>query len=172
MNNMKITLYMAISIDGFIARPNDDTRWVSDTDWKSFQSKIKENGCIVMGKRTYEASGNDFPYKDALNVVLTKDRLLSSNDENVIFSALSPIELVKYLEIKGVNKLLLIGGSKINGAFLQTNLIDEIILSVHPIILNDGIRIFSQINKESNLIFLDSKTLPEGLVHLRYKVEK
>ncbi|MDQ3098233.1 MAG: dihydrofolate reductase [bacterium] len=83
---MKVILYMATSADGYIAGKNDDTSWVSSADWDNFRIMIKNIGVIVMGKRTYEESGEDFPYEGALNIVMTHDQALLKETENVIFT--------------------------------------------------------------------------------------
>ena len=170
-NSMYVQLYMAISIDGFIARKNDDTSWVSSTDWDNFRAIIKDCGVIVMGRKTCEVSGSDFPYENALNIVLTTDKNLHNKQlENVLFTDKNPQEIVKLAEERGFKKLLIIGGGITNSAFLKSSLIDEIILSVHPLVIGEGIKLFEKEEFDAKLQFLGVKELKEDLVQLRYKV--
>lgn len=83
---MKITLYMAVSSDGFIAKEDGDSGWVSKTDSIIFREKCKEIGCIVLGKRTFEQfRGSLYPFKDITNFVLTRDFSGAGEEENVRF---------------------------------------------------------------------------------------
>jgi len=170
---MTVQLYMATSIDGFVAKSNDDTNWVSNTDWDNFRSFIKEAGVIVMGRKTYEVSGDDFPYENALNVVMTSNKtLLSKQQERVLFTDKKPAEVVKLAKEKGFSKLLIIGGGKLNASFLKAGLIDEIILSVHPLVLGQGIKLFDGKETDVKLKPFSIKQLDEGLIQVRYKVVK
>lgn len=168
---MKVTLYMAISADGFIAKKDDDTDWVSDTDWKFFSKMVKDSGCIVMGRRTYEVSSEDFPYDCDLNIVLTSNKKLhSKSNGKALFTNKTPKELMKFVKNKGFNKLLVIGGGKLNTSFLKAGLIDEIYLSVHPLILGEGIKLFEGGEVFKKLKLVGVKKLKEGLVQLHYKL--
>ncbi len=170
---MTVQLYMAVSIDGFVAKSNDDTSWVSNTDWDNFRSFIKEAGIIVMGGKTYQVSGDDFPYENALNIVMTSNKtLLSKQQEGVLFTDKKPAEVIKLASEKGFNKLLIIGGGRLNASFLEAGLIDEIILSVHPLVLGQGIKLFDGRETDIKLNPFSVKQLDEGLIQVRYKVVK
>ncbi len=167
---MKVTLYMAISIDGFVAKNDDNTDWVSETDWGVFSKMVKNTGCIVMGRRTYEASGEDFPYDCQLNIVMTSDKSLKSKSKNVLFTSASPAEVLKIAGEKGFKNLLVIGGGKVNGAFLKAGLIDEVYLSVHPKILGEGIKLFEAGEIDVDLELTGIKQMSEDLAQLHYRV--
>lgn len=109
---MKVTLYMAISIDGFIAKVNDDTSWVSNIDWKNFSKYIKNQDAILMGRKTFEVSGTDFPYKGALNIVVTSNKKLLDKipNDRELFLNKNPNELISYLKEKEYQKVGIIGG--------------------------------------------------------------
>jgi len=165
---MKVILYMAISTDGYIAKENDDTNWVTDTDWGVFSKIVKDAGCIIMGRRTYEASGDAFPYNCKLNIVLTSDKKLHKETSNTLFTSKKPRQVIKIAEDKGFKKVLIIGGGNLNASFLKEKLIDEIYLSVHPKILVKGIKIFEGEEMDVNLKLLSVKKLTEDLVQLHY----
>jgi len=132
--------------------------------------KISETGCIAVGRKTYEQYQEElYPVADVLNIVLTKDTTKKSAQSNVSFVT-SVEEALQIAQEKGHNKVLLIGGGITNGTFLEKNKIDEIILSVHPIILGDGIKLFEDTTTELQLKLLKTQALSEGLVQLQYEV--
>lgn len=63
---MKLTVCMAISIDGFITRGENDSDWVSETDWEQFNAFIRASDGVIMGRKTMEQFGEDFPLKALL----------------------------------------------------------------------------------------------------------
>lgn len=69
-----------------------------------------------------------------------------------------------------MEEALLIGGGKTNSSFLELGVIDEVVWSIHPLVLGNGIKVFTEIKKELNLELLEIRELEENLVHLRYKV--
>lgn len=169
---MKVTLYMAISIDGFIAKRDGDSDWVSPVDSANFEQKIKEKGCVIVGRRTFDQyQGELYPVKDVTNIVLTSGPSPKAEIDNVIY-AQSPSDAIKLAQTKGHDKALLIGGGITNGLFLKEGLVDEVFLSVHPLILGNGIKLFEDIETDIKLKFLDQKELGEGLTQLHYQVVK
>lgn len=169
---MKITLYMATSIDGFIAKKDGDSDWVSPVDSGIFEQKIKEKGCIVVGRRTFnQYHGELYPVKGVTNIVLTSNKTETDNADEAIYVS-SPEEAVKAAQGKGHTEILLIGGGTTNGLFLKAGLIDEVFLSVHPLILGDGIKLFENSEVNLSLEKLEAKELDEGLTQLHYKVRK
>lgn len=163
---------MAISIDGFIAKKDGDSDWVSPVDSANFEQKIKEKGCIIVGRRTFDQyQGDLYPVKDVTNIVLTSDPSLKSEKNNVVY-AQSPKGAVKAIQERGHDKALLIGGGTTNGLFLKEGLIDEVFLSVHPLMLGSGIKLFEGVETDIKLKFLDQKELGEGLTQLHYQVVK
>jgi len=169
---MKVTLYMAVSIDGFIAKKDGDSDWVSPVDSTNFEQKIKEKGCIFVGRRTFDQyQGDLYPVKGVTNIVLTSDLSLKSENDDVIY-AQSPSDAIKQAQEKGHDRALLIGGGTTNGLFLKEGLIDEVFLSVHPLILGNGIKLFEGIETDLKLRFIDQKELGEGLAQLHYRVVK
>jgi dihydrofolate reductase len=167
---MKVTLYMAISIDGFIAKKDGDSEWVSPVDSENFEAKIKEKGCIVLGRRTFDQYRRElYPVKGVTNIVLSS-KAPDEKVEGTIF-ATSPREALRVAEEKGHSEVLLIGGGRTNGALLNENLIDELILSVHPLVLGEGIKLFEGSEENLDLELLHKQRLSEGLIQLYYEVK-
>ena len=169
---MKVLLYMAITANGFIGLPNGESDWVSEADEESFLQHIRNNKTVVMGRETYEVNKEYFPFPDALNVVLTRNANLHKETNKELFTDKTPSEVLSYLDSKGYETALLIGGRETNTAFLKENLIDESKLIVHPLLFCDGMEIFHPIDKHINLELISNETLDEGLVQLHYKVKK
>lgn len=169
---MKVSLYMATSIDGLIAKKDGYSDWVSDVDLKIFEKKIEEAGCIVVGRKTFDQYYNDlYPIEGVTNIVLTKGEVRRDKNKNVIFVS-SPEEALRVAEHRGHDKVLLIGGGHTNGTFIQQKLVDEVFLSVHPIVLGEGIKIFENFGKQIDLDFINSKDMGEGVIQLHYKINK
>ncbi len=171
---MKVILYVATSINGLITKGEDDSDWVTETDWKEFGSLMRDCGIMVMGRRTYEIFGDDFPCEGAVNVVMTSQRKLLGQEtsKDVIFTDKTPRDVVKMAEEEGFKKLMLIGGMKLNTSFFEEDLIDEVWLSVHPLLIGNGKMIMDKINYDRKVKLLGIKELDEGLVQLRYEIVK
>ncbi|OGK15410.1 hypothetical protein A2690_05130 [Candidatus Roizmanbacteria bacterium RIFCSPHIGHO2_01_FULL_39_12b] len=169
---MKVFLYAATSADGFIATKNGDSEWVSDIDAFNFESKIKEIGCIVLGRRTFDQyQGEIYPVADITNIVMTTNHSLLSTEENVIY-AYSPDDALEKANNNGHNQVLVIGGGTTNGLFYKDNLIDEIFIDIHPLALGNGIKIFENVERADNLELINQKPLGEGQLYLHYKMIK
>ncbi len=164
---MKLTLYNAISIDGFIATKNGDTSWVNAIDWEVFEKLSYETKHLICGRTTYEEvlKNNDFDTN-----LIELYCLTTQPKENNEFK--SPEDILKNLKSKSVDNALLIGGGITNASFLKENLIDEVILSIHPIILGDGVRLFEGEETKLDLEKISVTELGEGLVQVRYRVIK
>ena len=84
--------------------------------------------------------------------------------------ATSPKKALALAKARGFGKVLIAGGGQTSGAFLKAGLIDEIFLTVHPLILGEGIKVFEAIKSKKDLRLIDTKKLGEGLVQLHYKI--
>lgn len=174
----KIILYSASSLDFFIARKNGEVDWLfvegddegEDYGYAEFFSSIDTT---LMGNKTYQQvlGFGDFPYSEKENYVFTKNKELQK-DENVNFVSEKPIDFIRDLKNMKEKDIWLIGGGKINQILLENNLIDEIILSVHPIILGDGIALFDNSLKEIPIKLIQTKNYKSGLVKLHYQIKK
>lgn len=170
---MKVILYLAISVNGHITVGEDGTDWVTPQTINDFGKLNKECGIVVMGKRTFEMFGSDFPQKDCLNVVMTKDaNLLQKQMEGALFTDKSPKEIVELAIEKGFNQLFLVGGTQTNTEFLKDNLIDEVWININPIIIGRGKYLFNEVDNLDikKLELYESKPFDGGQFLLRYKV--
>jgi dihydrofolate reductase len=173
----KIKLYIAISLNGKIAKADGSVDWLesipnpdkSDYGYSNFYNSIDTT---IQGYNTYKQIvdwGIDFPYADKKNYVLTR-KLDLINNKNVDFIKENPIDFIKNLKLESGKDIWLIGGSQINTMLLNEQLINEIHLHIMPIIISDGIPLFEHIPKETKLNLITSKNYPSGVVELKYSL--
>lgn len=145
---MKVILYAAISADGFIADNLGKTDFVGSGDWSRFKQVAKHCGNAIMGRKTYEVMHREgeFPLAGCLNVVMTtrKSLLAKGESDKVLFTNETPIGVIRHLEEKGCAKALIAGGAKTFTSFMALDLINEIYLTVEPVILGRGLKLFEQ----------------------------
>lgn len=176
MSEVKITQYNDISLDGYIAGINDDTSWIPECGGEQFHKIVSENEVILMGRRSYEfaVAENVFPYNCALNLIMTHDvqQLQQGEKENIVFSDGSPEEVVNLIKDKGYKKVFLMGGGRLNAAFLNVDLVDEIILTIHPIVLGGGTKLYEGLVDRKNFALVSQKSLSGGSQVFTFKVNR
>jgi len=172
----KIKLYIACSFDHFIARANGDVAWLHlpefaiDGEDYGYQEFYNSIDTTLMGNTTYKiVQGFDapFPYKDKKNFVFTRNQNLENN-QDVAFVKEEIAPFVRKLKLEKGKDIWLIGGGQINQILLNYNLIDEMIITVMPIMLGHGVKLFHGVVKEKKLNLVDSKHYPNGVLQLKY----
>lgn len=169
-----VILYIATSLDGYIARADGSVDWLSivndestDYGYADFYGRVD---AAAMGSRTYEQllDFDEWPYPDKQVFVFTH-RTLEAVAQDVTFTAESPAEFVSGLDSAGIRTLWLAGGGDLVASFMQHRLIDEYIVSIIPIVLGDGIPLFKGPLPEHRLELLESVDYPSGLIQLHYR---
>ncbi|HUU47623.1 MAG TPA: dihydrofolate reductase family protein [Nitrosopumilaceae archaeon] len=167
----KIILFIASSLDGYIARENGDVDWLPESGPSGYNDFYKSIDTVIMGKTTYDQvlTFGAYPYKDKKSYIFSRNNNFSK-DENTKF--VHDVEkLVKDVISNHGTNIWLVGGAEIISAFMNLNLVDKIILSVIPVVLGTGIPLFKNITKETKLELMKT-TDYEKLVELHYKVLK
>ena len=165
---MKITMMMAITADGMIARDHAHfPDWTCPADKKMFKDRTQEAGVVIFGSRTFETIGK--PLQGRLNIVLTRHPERYQSAENLLFSSDPPEILLKDLVHRGFEEAVLAGGSIINPLFVKARLINEVVLTVAPQIFGKGVSLFSE-PCNVNLQLLGVQNLNSHFVVLRYVV--
>lgn len=165
---MKTIMYMAMTVNGYIAQENNQTPW-SDPIWNGYYALIKEKGNIILGRRTYEIMTNAQEFDllgNPCTVVLTHN-LSFSPKENVSFVNF-PKDALALLEKKGFTEAILGGGSGVNASFLRDNLIDELWLDIDAKIFGRGIKLFSDIDLIVSLKLLELQKLEDDVIRVKY----
>ncbi|GAA4278371.1 dihydrofolate reductase family protein [Aquimarina mytili] len=180
-NTSKVTLHMVSSLDGFIAKKDGDIGWMQSSDTyekgitltqEYIAEFLKSIDCYVMGSRTYEhALELGWPYGDVPVIVLT-NRTLSTNKESVEFYVGDLSKLVNDRLKPKYQNIWLVGGAALTKDFIRLDLVDEIILSIMPVLLGDGTLFFDYIGQERLLHLKDVTAYKDGMVELSYEVRK
>lgn len=171
----KVILYIATSIDGYIADQTGGIEWLNtateiveeDNGYEIFYDGVDT---VVLGRTTYDqvvnelAPGN-YPYDDADSYVLTSRE--SQELERVHFTNEAVVDLVNRLKKLPGNNIWIVGGSSVVMPLVKENLIDEYQLSTLPIILGQGIRLFQELPQPVSLKTGDVR-LKNGIVTTTY----
>jgi dihydrofolate reductase len=169
-NTMKVTLLMAITLDGKIGKtPDHFPDWTGPEDKKLFVSITRRAGAVIMGSKTFDTIGT--PLSGRKNIVLTRDKQRISQWENLWYTDLSPQAVLETLEKEGYREAVLAGGALVNSLFAEAGLIDDIIVTISPTIFGYGLSLFTpEISMELQL--KDVRRLGRDLVCLTYSVKK
>jgi|SRR3989344_5380545 len=165
----KLILFIATSLDGYIARENEGVDWLfSDGDFgfKKFYASVDT---VVMGRKTYQIGlklGEKFDSKR--NIIFSKkkrEKLIGTSEY-----ADDPVKTVKGLLKEDGKDIWLGGGGQIASILLNAGLVNELILFIHPIILGNGFSLYRNIGKDIKLHLDIAKKFDNGLLQLNYTV--
>jgi dihydrofolate reductase len=165
----KLVLFIASSLDGYIARTSGEVDWLftdQDYGYSDFSAKIDT---VLMGRRTYDQvlSFGEYPYQGMHSFVFSKS-YANKQDANVEFVSANLTHFIQALKHQAGKNIWLVGGSEIIHLCLQHDLIDEFIISIHPIILGDGIPLLRSPLSTKKLSFQHCQTFDTGLLQLTY----
>ena len=167
---MKLILLMAITADGKIARSADHfPDWTGSTDKRFFARRSRAAGVVIMGSKTFDSLGKPLPARR--NIVLSRNPDRTSKPPDLVFTSRPPEEILADLAGEGYDEAILAGGSRINTLFARRGLIDEVILTVSPLIFGEGLSLFAS-GLDLRLSLLDVQRLDEDLVMLHYRVQR
>jgi dihydrofolate reductase len=176
MNKREVILYIAMSLDGFIATKNGDISWLSMVENPpedyGYYDFVKSVDTVIMGRKTYEkvlSFGIEFPHKDKKCYVLSKSKL--GSDENVEFYQGDLKELIFQIRQKEGKHIYCDGGAEVVSELLKQNLIDRFIISIIPILLGNGIRLFQNGQQSNKLLLIKSQSFSSGLVQVEYETK-
>jgi dihydrofolate reductase len=167
----KVVLFVATSIDGFIAGKDGNTDWLfTDGDF-GYQAFYDSIDTTIMGYNTYYYIRNfaEFPYPDKRNYVFTRKERMA--DENPVQFVMGDVaDFTRKLKAEDGKNIWLIGGGRINSILLNANLIDQMIISVHPTALGQGVKLFRDESlKNFNFRLIRHEVFERSLVQLTYE---
>lgn len=174
----RMTLHMVSSLDGFIAKKDNSVSWmgspggvyeagvsISDEEVANF---LKSIDCYVMGSRTYEhALELGWPYGNTPVIVLTK-RKLPSTKKNIEFYSGDLETLVNAKLAPRYCNIWLVGGAMLCQRFLELGLVNEILLTIAPVLLGEGLRLFGDSPMEKRWNLKKVTAYKNGFVELSY----
>ena len=181
----RVTIHMAASLDGFIARRDGTVDWLETSDrFESGETMTPEYvaafletiDCYVMGSGTYEtaldfeARGLGWPYGDKPTFVLTSRELRKTRDTVEFYSG-GLAALVEGRLKPHFRSIWFVGGGRVSGECLRLGLADEVRYSIMPILIGDGLSFFDRLDADVALHLVEAKAYRNGMVALRYEVK-
>lgn len=172
-NKRKTLLFIAMSLDGYIAKPNDDMSFLDivakegeDYGYFDFVNTIDT---VIMGRKTYDwvmTQVPEFPHADKKSYIITRTPRASIGKLEFYTGNLA--KLISDLKQGQGKNIFIDGGAEIVHSLLKEKLIDELIISIIPILLGEGVALFKEGRPQQNLQLLSAKSYEKGLVQLHY----
>ncbi|MGA9227726.1 MAG: dihydrofolate reductase family protein [Mesobacillus sp.] len=177
MNNERnLAIYIATSLDGYIAREDDSLDWLfkvegeGDNGYSLFYETVDT---ILIGKRTYdwvmEHENGDFPYKNKECYVFS--RTAHENTEFVKFISGNVVDFTNTLKREEGKRIWLVGGGELIHSFLKEKLVDELIMTVAPVLIGKGICLFKEFDFDLEFSLKGMKQFNQ-FAELHYEVKK
>lgn len=169
---MTVTLFIATSLDGYIAGPDDDLSWLfTDADY-GFSNFFAGVDTLIMGRGTYDVvrTMGPWPYAGKRTIVVSRTPSTTvETPETELYSGDLP-GLIDRLGSEGRLNVWLVGGGELVRSFLEQELLDRITVSLHPILLGKGVPLFPGGFRRTMLLLEDTRSFEGGLVQLNYHV--
>lgn len=170
----KLILYIATSLDGYIAKPNDDLSFLSVVEQEGqdygYADFIDTVDAVIVGRKTYDkvlSMGVDFPHADKDAYIITRAPRPAIG--NVKFYTGNLKALVENLKAQAGKNIFCDGGAEIVNELLKEQLFDELIISVIPTLVGSGTKLFNDGRPEQKLELVSVKSFEKGLTQLHYK---
>jgi len=182
----RVTIHMAASLDGFIARMDESVDWLETSDEfeggdsmdsETVEAFLKAIDCYVMGSRTYETAlrydteGSGWPYGEKPTFVITR-RELPRSRESVEFYSGDLLHLVNGILRPRFRSIWIAGGGAVSSDCLRLGLVDEICYSIMPILIGDGIPFFNRLDTDIPLHLAEVNAYRSGMVEMRYEIRR
>jgi dihydrofolate reductase len=177
--SIKASVFIATSLDGFIARANGDLDWLAGAESASagqdygYQEFMDTVDTIVVGRNTFELvlTFDTWPYSGKRVVVLSSgpNAIPLHLADDVEWLSLPPRRLVERLAARGATHLYVDGGKTIQG-FLNAGLINELTITRIPILIGTGVPLFGPLNHDVSLTHIATRQFENGFVQSKYRV--
>jgi len=173
---MKVTYYVASSIDGFIAKEDGDVSWLEElgivmeeTGYDEFYATVD---ALVMGRKTYDmiVSFGEWPYGDKPVWICTSGNVVPMAGSNIQVGN-TPEEVYQSANDMNIKHLWLVGGGSIASSFLEKKLLTNISLSLMPIILGKGIKLFGELATDVFLGKQHVESAKSGMLQIEYSIK-
>jgi dihydrofolate reductase len=175
---VKVSVYIAVSLDGFIARKNGDLDWLppgkDGDEYFGYAEFILTIDHIVMGRNTFEKvlTFGGWHYDKKVIVLTSRDLdILPELAGKVEALRLSPRELIHEMKRRGAKSIYLDGGVTIQ-SFLRESLVDEMTITTIPVLLGEGLPLFGKLERDIKLDLVKSESFKNGFVQNKYKAQQ
>src|SRR5205809_7622178 len=181
----KVTLGLANSLDNYIARKDGGFDWLH---WSKEVGEIsakfmKTVDALLIGRKTYEVmlAYGQTSYPGEKNYVFTrtkkrsaelKKKLATKADKNVEIISEDAAKFVKKLKSKKGKGIVIFGGGELAKSLFEADLIDEVVLNIHPVLLGSGIPLFHEMKQQIDLELVECKVLKGGYLAVTYRVKR
>lgn len=176
MTDRKVVLYISMSLDGYIATKDNELEFLSmvqkEGEDYGYNDFVKSVDSVIIGRKTYEKvieMGYEYPHKDKDVYIVTRTTRPSIGTFQFYTGDLT--QLVNRLKNQAGKNIYCDGGSEIANELMRANLIDEYIISIIPVLLGNGIKLFKDGRPELKLELVSAKQFDKGLTQLHYKRE-
>lgn len=169
-NARKVSLFISTSLDGYIAREDGSIDWLFDDQDYGYALFYEDMDTLIMGRHTWESlkEAGDYPYEGKKAFVFSSKETASPHPD-VTFVTESIESWLAQAKQENGGTIWLMGGAKLVDECLQAGLVDELTLSVHPILLGQGIPLYRGRQPETPLELVSSKAYSTGLVRSVYR---
>ncbi len=171
----KITYGAACSLDGFIATSDGGVDWLrwSDDVQRLTSAYLERVDTVLMGRKTYEvaqAAGTG-AYPSVTNYVFSRT-MQEDPEKDVRLVGADPIRFVRDLRNRSGGEICVMGGGELAQTLFEADLIDEVGMNVHPILLGTGIPLFRRMSQQRELELLHFEPIAEQCVYMLYRVRR
>jgi dihydrofolate reductase len=167
---MKVTLWMAMSLNALVAREDQSEDFLSQNDWELFVELLSASESLVWGRVTHELFMTPVRelFPDLPIAVLTRDPAFEAT--HGVTPAATATQAVADLSARGATTAVLAGGPQVNGAFARAGLIDEVVLAVEPVLVARGLPLLIGDAPDLRLDFLGVDDRRQPTLRLHYRV--
>jgi dihydrofolate reductase len=175
MESRKIVLFIAASLDGYIATKEDSLDWLfsvegeGDNGYSEFYETVDT---ILMGRRTYDwimEQAEDFPYPNKACYVFTRSTI-TQDTEHVRFIHDAGKDFVNELKMQPGKNIWIVGGGELLTMFMKEQIVDEVTVTVAPVLLGSGVALFKEGDYKADLLLKGTRTFNQ-FVELHYEVK-
>ncbi|MFP7200287.1 dihydrofolate reductase family protein [Lysinibacillus halotolerans] len=178
----KVLLDLAVSLDGFIEGQNGEIDWCIMDEEMGFNNFLNQIDTIFYGRKSYDLWGESTPdiedvdLQKQMESIHTKKKYVFSRtqkgtDQKAVYINENILEEVEKIKSQSGKDIWLYGGSSLITTFMNLGLVDELRLSVHPVILGEGKPLFVNIKQRLNLNLVDTRRFSSGVVQLIYHLK-
>jgi dihydrofolate reductase len=170
----RVRLFIATSLDGYIAGRDDDLGWRFDDADYGYAAFYQSIDTVLVGRRTYEVAQSlaEWPYAGRRVVVFTRAGEARVTSPDTVATPRPPADIVAELRARPGKDLWLVGGGALVNSFMAAGLIDDVIVSIHPVLLGDGIPLVGRGAPRMPLALVGERRYPSGLMQLTYRADR